>query len=683
MKPYRTPSWSKYAGFIFPATLLLYLIVGFVSAAEPSGSAGTNIQNEFIRIRVNPGPNEAGRFAVDTTGGDPSRPTDDGKVLIYGSREPWTSYTTVHIDGNSFIYGGSTTRRAGATLPTGQVSQPPHVAGETITMACRMGDIEVEQALAFARNPTTRVKDAARIAYTVTNKGNSPHNVGLRIVLDAMLGENDGAPLRIGEKAIAEATQLAGGDLPEYWQAFDSLSQPAVIAQGTLRGTGVTPPDRLQMVDWGTLADSAWDFPFPTGRDFTREGEQEQDTAVALYWDPRPLGPGESRTYATLYGVGGVSLSPAQISLGLTAPAEVDFQYEDVRAFPVVVYIENSGGFEARSVACTLELPQGLKLVEGDPNVSLGSLKPGETRQLSWRVVPTGEATGSLKIAASATSENLEPNKVERELIVTSPPQLSVELSALDALSVTSDNRHSPNPFVVKATVSNQGAQPARNVAVQFDVGDGLKLVDETKATQMVDRIDFGKNQTLSWDVRALGLPTGKLKLWSKVTAAGAKSASDTRLIDVPELTPELRVYPAEQTVPLVTDGRPTLLPISVRIIPARDFLGCKLSMKYDPTLMEPLYSSRGEAFVEAGALLSPWSSGKFGEGLISDIGGERGDAPFLNRPEGTLFTVVFTVKAAGKATITLEPTQLLTSNRTPVPHRVIKGYVTIQDKGS
>jgi hypothetical protein len=271
-----------------------------LEAAEVSPAGPSAIANEFIRIRVNPGPNEAGRFAVDTTGGDPSRAADDEKILIYGSREPWTSYTTILVDDVPQVFGGPTARRAGLAAPITGLARGPDVENDRITCTARMGDIEITQELTFARSPTTRVKDAARISYQVSNVGERPHSIGLRIVLDTMLGSNDGAPLRAGDRAIATAMQMYGTDLPEYWQAFDSLSEPAVISQGTLRAPGISPPDHVEMVDWGTLADAPWEYPFPAGADFTRRGEEAQDTAVALYWHAAPLKPGETRAYATL-----------------------------------------------------------------------------------------------------------------------------------------------------------------------------------------------------------------------------------------------------------------------------------------------------------------------------------------------------------------------------------------------
>ncbi len=646
---------------------------------DGQSAATVSVSNEYIRIRVNPGPAEAGRFAVDTTGGDPSRSTDDDKVLIYGSRAPWTSYTTVVVDKAPYVFGGPGDRRAGHGAATTGLTAPPKVAGEAVEAIARVGDIEIVEALTFGRSPTTRVRDAALISYRFTNRGNTAHAIGLRVVLDTMLGSNDGAPLRAGGRAISTATQLSGADLPDYWQAFDSLSQPAVISQGTIRAPGLTPPDRLEMVDWGTLADSVWEYKFPTGADFTRKGEDSQDTAVALYWDPTALAPGQSRTYATMYGVGGVSLSPAQLSLGLTAPAEVDFRYDEpLKPFSVVAYLENSGGFASRGTKLALELSEGLKLVGGPAALDIGLLQPGQTKQAVWRVVPNGKATGTLQITAVATSENLEPNRVARDVLVNSPPQLSVNLTAPSRLNVTTDNRYSPNPFAVKADIANRGAQAARSLIAVLALPEGLVLGEGVDATQLAQRLDAGKSASFTWSVRALGMPTGDLPITLKVTAAGAEPASGRAAVSVPRLTPELRVHPAKQSVPLLTDGQATMVPVAIKLVPARDFTGARVSLGFDPAIVEPLYVSRGEGFVDAGRLLSPWSAGRTSEGLIADIGGERAGAPPLNAAEVTLFTVVFMVKQPGETAIAIDAKSMTGLSR-PSELRVVNGRISVQ----
>ena len=347
---------------------------------------------------------------------------------------------------------------------------------------------------------------------------------------------------------------------------------------------------------------------------------------------------------------------PRSFLSGLSAPTEVEYHYTDAKPFTIIAYLENSGGFDSRGTSCALVLPDGLKLAAVLAKVDIGLLKTKETRQLSWSIVPTGEAMGAtLKIKVEATSENLETNNVEREILVKSPPQLALEMSAPEALSITKDNRHSPNPFEVKATVANLGAQPAINLVVELSPSPGLDFAGDAVATQVSERLDPGSRKTFTWSIRALGLPAGKLQLSLQGTAAGAKKAEAVQTVMVPELTPEIRVYPEKQTVAAVTDGKATLLPIAIKIAPAKNFRGCRFSLSYDPQVLEPLYVSRGDAFVEAGSLLSLWSAGKISEGAIINIGGERGDAPPLNVPESALCTVVFLAKGPGETAVTID----------------------------
>ena len=51
--------------------------------------------------------------------------------------------------------------------------------------------------------------------------------MGLRVLIDTMLGQNDGAPLRSGDVAVLGDTVFSGAGMSDYWQAFDSLVEPA------------------------------------------------------------------------------------------------------------------------------------------------------------------------------------------------------------------------------------------------------------------------------------------------------------------------------------------------------------------------------------------------------------------------------------------------------------------------
>ena len=668
----------------------IYLLLGLVSFllcprpapcwAQDEGVVAS-IFNEFIRVRVTTGSSNAGRFAVGTTGGDPTRASDNDKVLIYGTQQPWTSYTTVSVEGTPWVFGGATQKRAGKSASYGTVTQQPAVVGnDKIVCAWRLGPLEVTQEIGFARSTTTRMLDTARISYTVANKDSAAHSVGLRITLDTMLGDNDGAPLRIGDRAITTATSLPAAALPDYWQAFDSLSSPSVTAQGTLRAQDVRPPDRMIAVDWGTAADHPWDFALPD-RDFTRAGEDELDSAALLYWDPQPLGPGESRTYTTFYGLGGITLSPGRLAIGVTAPAEVNLPFGgEAQPFSVVAYIENSGGFEAREVAATIELPPGLALVNGpNPSPAVAAMAPRATTSAAWMVKPTGEQAGPLKFAIAASSSNVEANRVEREIMVHTPPALAIRLEAPAALEVV-NNRYAPNPFEVKAIVTDTGSLAAAAVTAVINLPPGLELAEGEKPVLGVAAIAAGKSNTFVWKVNATGLHIGALTYKVAAESPGAKPASAEATISVPLLTPEVRFFPENQTVPLIVDGRAAFIPVEVRLSPAREFFGARFTITYDPKVIEPLSTSRGVAFVEEGKLLSPWRSGTIdrGAGVIAQVEGLRNDAPPLTMLNASLITVTFRAVAPGTSPLVLKQVEVLGPDGKQIEFEQFDGAVTV-----
>ena len=77
-----------------------------------------SLENKYIKIYINNSNEETGRFAVDQTNGDP-------KPLLYGHPKPWTSFTTIRINGQNYVFGKATTKRSGAGVPGGSIVEPP------------------------------------------------------------------------------------------------------------------------------------------------------------------------------------------------------------------------------------------------------------------------------------------------------------------------------------------------------------------------------------------------------------------------------------------------------------------------------------------------------------------------------------------------------------------------------
>jgi hypothetical protein len=110
-------------------------------------------------------------------------------ILLFGHPNPWTSATTFRIDEKDYWnYDLSS---------WGKVISLPQTKGLSNTTTWDIDKIQFNQTLSIVEGSTTGNLDTAEIKYVVTNKDTVSHEIGVRIMLDTMLGENDGALLNV------------------------------------------------------------------------------------------------------------------------------------------------------------------------------------------------------------------------------------------------------------------------------------------------------------------------------------------------------------------------------------------------------------------------------------------------------------------------------------------------------
>lgn len=371
-------------------------------------------------------------FATDRCDGPVIDPwTDYVSILVdYESRfnigaflpEPWdllfgwpgtpgTSFTTIRLDGVDYYYGSNTDGGGAVYL------QPPEdVDSLTNLSRWQMGEIVVTQTLQIVTGTTTGNPDTVKIGYEILNTGHELHEVGVRVLLDVEINNNDGAPFRVPglPEAITTETELFPPDIPQYYQAFFDLDDAQHVAQGTLGGGGATFPDRFVMASWPEIVYTWWDYDVTPNKIFGTT--DYPDSAVALYWFPQTLQPGESRSYATYYGIGGISGSA---DLSISGPGQLDVVGSrwSPNPFTVVAYLQNNTGQPIANDALTLDLSKapGLVLAAGEsPNHALADLQPGATAQTSWSVDAVAPGTWSYTVSDLSTP----PLTAARSIIV-------------------------------------------------------------------------------------------------------------------------------------------------------------------------------------------------------------------------------------------------------------------------
>jgi hypothetical protein len=336
-------------------------------ASTPLYNITNGIANDYIAIVA-----QGRNFSMGTTEGNPENPQDSNKRILFGYTGAGTSYTTIQIDGVNHIY------------------EPTSISynGNKITSSKAYGDISVTQQFSIIYNQYTGREDVGEFSYSVKNTGNTEHNVGIRIMFDTMLGDNDHCPFKIPNIGnVSTELDLSGGAVPEFWQAIDSLTSPTVTAQGTLKYDKHSTPDRVRFTNWNTASNYPWDYTRATG---TSNG----DSAVCLYWNPVSIAKNEFMTCKTRLGLSSFKLDtkpPLTVAVSSVKNIEVErdaFGYEQYshNPFTITAYVENTSTSTASNVNVELNLPTNMKIVEGSKNNNLGNISMGAQKQVSWQV---------------------------------------------------------------------------------------------------------------------------------------------------------------------------------------------------------------------------------------------------------------------------------------------------------
>lgn len=346
-----------------------------------SASNSQTIENEYIQFcvkDVNDSVN-SGRFTVGNTGGNPNYSSDDDKILLYGHPNPWSSYTTIRINSTNYIFKADET------------TYDPSELKAVSTMTAE--NVLITQTLQIVTNDGTGLKDTVQISYTATNQSSVAKNIAIRIMLDTMLGYNDGAPFKVPSLGnVTKEKELSGNAIPSYWQAFDSLTDASVFAVGTLYKGTDRKPDKVQFTGWQNIyhSENVWDYTINPDDYVTG------DSAVAIYWNPTNVAAGSTTNVTTYYGVGYANSGSSSSEGSSEVPSD---------GFGVQIMDESGNPVTGASVEAT-NIPGSPIVVTGSDGIaSFESLPEGDgsARKVQLNVTKEGylDLTGIERVVNS------------------------------------------------------------------------------------------------------------------------------------------------------------------------------------------------------------------------------------------------------------------------------------------
>ena len=335
--------------------------------------------NDYLEVCVHP----TGQFTMGTTGGDPENARDNGKYLLFGHGYAYTSETLIRINGVDYFFQGS---------PKSWEKE-----GLQDVMVRTIAGVEVKQILTPVENPMTGRPDIVKIQYECKNTTSAPKTVGVRIMLDTMLGDNDGAPFRVGTDQVTWERAYTGNDIPRYWLCFDNFDEAyrTVTSTGTLYTSEAERPDKVQFANWPDIIGSSWNYQ-------TSSSRYMYDTAVAVYFDPTDVAANQTKAVTTYYGISETIPAPnppGELAISVVKPAKLSDAGNgdyDTTPFDVTAYVKNTGGTPINNVKLNLDLTgaDALEVIQGGTK-EIKTLAAGQEEAAQWTVQAKPQKDGA------------------------------------------------------------------------------------------------------------------------------------------------------------------------------------------------------------------------------------------------------------------------------------------------
>jgi len=449
------------------AAAALSLLLAAVAAAKappasrPVSPATPGPASPYIEAEVD---SDTGQFTFGVPG---------GPILLYGHPLPWSSFTSVRVDGADYTNKGNS---------FGTLIQAPLTVGDTNEGIWQVGStpIQVHQILTLVTGPSTGHPDTFLIRYRLENTDTSAHVVGLRIMLDTDLNDNDGAPFRVpGTGSVTTEKEWVGPRVPSGFFVFNDLNTPSVTAEATLRGgLAVPPPGKLQLAAWPDVYGTAFDYTVTDGKTVTN------DSCYNVFWENYTLAPGQAVTFSTYYGLGGLLVDTAPpLASSISAPVALECLSNilNPNPFDLSLYLSNSAPgvtVSVTGISAQLVLPAGMVLLSGSATQTVADLAPGADALLSWTVAVDGSHTGPLGYTIQLHSSNAGNKTLSGTLQVPS----GCTACYLN-LSASADKTSGVKPLAVAFTATGTPTNCSGTVTYDWDFGDGSAHASGASAT--------------------------------------------------------------------------------------------------------------------------------------------------------------------------------------------------------
>lgn len=364
-----------------------------------------------------------------------------------------------------------------------------------------MSGVVIEQRVEYVAGEVSRELDTIKVTFTLTNTNRVTARAGVRMMIDTLIGKNDGVPFYVPGKqgVIDKPTEFKGKDVPDTLFALEKedLTDPNMtVVQMGFGGQGNEKPELLVLSQWPGDRETVKRFPDQQYRSVEYLGGTwplaktfEKDSAVGLFYLPKPIKPKESRTFSFTYGLGSLSSGKSRNATLALAPAG---PFVAGQSFRLTALVKDP----ADKQTVKLTLTPGLRLADHETAEKVVDAKPGvKIAKADWEVAIDPEVGGKQTVRAQLVGTD----KSESTTVFVDNPN-----PVLHSVAVT--GKAVPGGLVrVTATV----LKPKGGMTATLTLPKGASLEMKGGETQAVPA---GKAAQPNWLVRLDDTAAGGLK---------------------------------------------------------------------------------------------------------------------------------------------------------------------------
>lgn len=471
--------WRKALAAALTAVVLTSSVqVPTFAAQNGNGREGSirKIDNGYIQYTIN---TANGAFSIQTVSGHPQKSQDDNKVLLYEGGGTETSFTTIRIDGEDYVFG----QDYGFFGIDSRLDSPIEDLDEnSISITYHIKGIAVTQKVMISDDPNNELCGNAGVGYSVVNESAEGKTVGLRTLLDSAIGDNDAPYMMEDAQAtpIKTEKELKGDAVPTQIRGLNATENPSQMSYLFLDGwnsTGAAKPDRVILGHWANLANTRYEYVPNKDCDFSNYSNEYRvpDSAISMYWSEQELAAGGERTGEFLYGIGNFTqeLKSQLMNINMTVQKvsvrEDRSGYENDGVFEVTAEIDNTVDGAAMIVTPTVKISMesGLSIVEGKETEVYANIPVGQTKMLKWKL----KADNQKKITAKEISVMLTTGEDA--------------ISASRFVILPSVSGEVPNISFTKVTPEKYYYEGEKNITVSGDMKELMEALKRKEGWEM------------------------------------------------------------------------------------------------------------------------------------------------------------------------------------------------------